>query len=162
MDDSKKTLDFCIQTANLTADVLRNVLFDWTMGKDSVESKGKIPYRKLIQNGKLDSIEITDNNIKDFMKVAKKYDVDYALKKDSSTTPPTYNVFFTAKDTDTFKRAFQEYAGKMDKKISKGQKHTVTQVVNRNQIKKNVKAITKKSRQQSKEKHKNQSDIPGR
>ena len=30
--------------------------------------------------------------------MAKKYDIDYALKKDPTTDPPHYYVFFKAKD----------------------------------------------------------------
>ncbi len=43
---------------------------------------------------KLDSIEVSDRNIGDFLKTARKYDVDFALKRDKSTSPPTYHVFF--------------------------------------------------------------------
>lgn len=42
----------------------------------------------------LTSIEITDQNIKDFDRVARKYRVDYALKKDKSGLVPKYYVFF--------------------------------------------------------------------
>ena len=37
-----------------------------------------------------------------------KYDIDYALKRDKSTEPPTYHVFFSAANTESFKRAFSE------------------------------------------------------
>ena len=45
---------------------------------------------------KLESIEVTENNIGDFLSTARKYDLDFALKRDKSTTPPTYHVFFSA------------------------------------------------------------------
>ena len=61
---------------------------------------------------KLDSIEVSDRNIGDFLKTARKYDVDFALKRDKSTQPPTYHVFFSAAKTENFKRAFSEYLGK--------------------------------------------------
>ncbi|MFR5150302.1 MAG: PcfB family protein [Ruminococcus sp.] len=57
------------------------------------------------------NIEITDKNIKSFDRVARKYSIDYSLKKDSSTDPPRYLVFFKAKDVDVMTKAFQEYAG---------------------------------------------------
>lgn len=63
---------------------------------------------------KLDSIEVSDRNIGDFLKTARKYDIDYALKKDKCTEPPTYHVFFSAAKTEDFKKAFSEYLG-MDK-----------------------------------------------
>ena len=43
----------------------------------------------------LTNIEITDQNIKAFSAVAKKYDIDFALKKDpTSEIPRTTMVFF--------------------------------------------------------------------
>ena len=41
--------------------------------------------------------------------VAKKYDIDYALKKDPTTDPPHYYVFFKAKDKDQLQPAFKEF-----------------------------------------------------
>ena len=45
---------------------------------------GKISVKKLIGEGVggASSIEITDGNIKSFERVAKKYNVDFAIKKD--------------------------------------------------------------------------------
>ena len=46
---------------------------------------GKISVKKLIGEGVgggTSSIEITDGNIKSFERVAKKYNVDFAIKKD--------------------------------------------------------------------------------
>ena len=42
-----------------------------------------------------------------FSVVAKKYDIDYALKKDPTTEPPHYYVFFKAKDKDQLQPAFK-------------------------------------------------------
>lgn len=57
----------------------------------------------------LTSIEITDQNIKDFDRVARKYGVDYAVKKDKTPSPPKYMVFFKARDADALTAAFEEY-----------------------------------------------------
>ena len=62
---------------------------------------------------------ITPDYIGDFLKTARKYDVDFALKRDKSTTPPTYHVFFSAAKTEDFKRAFSEYVGKGQGKSQK-------------------------------------------
>lgn len=155
MDDSKKTIDVVIQATKLTVDIFRNVIYDLTT-KRNYESRGNVRLGQLMKQGKLDSIEITDNNIKSFLDVAKKYDVSYALKRDSSTSPPTYHVFFTGRDTETLNKAFKEYAGVVDKKLNKVQKQkSVTKVVNREQIKKNAKTI----RKMEKEKQRNKGDI---
>lgn len=154
MDDSKKTIDVVIQATKLTVDIFRNVIYDLT--KRNYESRGNVRLGQLMKQGKLDSIEITDNNIKSFLDVAKKYDVSYALKRDSSTSPPTYHVFFTGRDTETLNKAFKEYVGVIDKKLNKGQKEkSVGKVVNREQIKKNARTIKK----MEKEKQRNKGDI---
>jgi len=155
MDDSKKTIDVVIQATKLTVDIFRNVIYDLTT-KRNYESRGNVRLGQLMKQGKLDSIEITDNNIKSFLDVAKKYDVSYALKRDSSTSPPTYHVFFTGRDTETLNKAFKEYVGVIDKKLNKGQKEkSVGKVVNREQIKKNARTIKK----MEKEKQRNKGDI---
>ncbi len=155
MDDSKKTIDVVIQATKLTVDIFRNVIYDLTT-KRNYESRGNVRLGQLMKQGKLDSIEITDNNIKSFLDVAKKYDVSYALKRDSSTSPSTYHVFFTGRDTETLNKAFKEYVGVIDKKLNKGQKEkSVGKVVNREQIKKNARTIKK----MEKEKQRNKGDI---
>lgn len=155
MDDSKKTIDVVIQATKLTVDIFRNAIYDLTT-KRNYESRGNVRLGQLMKQGKLDSIEITDNNIKSFLDVAKKYDVSYALKRDSSTSPPTYHVFFTGRDTESLNKAFKEYVGVIDKKLNKGQKEkSVGKVVNREQIKKNARTIKK----MEKEKQRNKGDI---
>ena len=47
---------------------------------------------------------------KGFEKVARKYGIDYAIRKDSSVDPPHYLVFFKAKDADAMTAAFNEYS----------------------------------------------------
>ena len=55
------------------------------------------------------NLEITDGNIKDFEKTARKYNIDFALKKDKSVDPPKYIVFFKARDVDVMTEAFKDY-----------------------------------------------------
>lgn len=50
------------------------------------------------QDVQLTNIEVTDQNIRSFDRVARKYNIDYALKKDKSNNPPRYLVFFKARD----------------------------------------------------------------
>lgn len=64
------------------------------------------------QNVQLSNIEITDGNIKSFERVAKKYSIDFSLKKDTTAKPPRYFVFFKARDADVMTAAFKEYTGK--------------------------------------------------
>lgn len=76
------------------------------------EPHGKQTIRQLTAQGaQLTNIQITDNNIKSFDRIARKYGIDYSLKKDASVNPPKYLVFFKAKDVDVMTAAFKEYAG---------------------------------------------------
>ena len=108
---TRKTIDISVKAEKMTADILKSALQDFLSGK--AEKKGRMTYRQLQEKSvsKLDSIEVSDRNIGDFLKTARKYDVDFALKRDKNN-PPTYHVFFSAAKTEDFKRAFSEYIGK--------------------------------------------------
>jgi len=116
---AKKTIDISIKAEKMTADVLKSALQEFLSGK--AEKKGRMTYKQLQAKSpsKLDSIEVSDRNIGDFLKTARKYDVDFALKRDKSTEPPTYHVFFSAAKTEDFKRAFSECVGKGQGKTQK-------------------------------------------
>ena len=103
---AKKTIDISIKAEKMTADVLKSALQEFLSGK--AEKKGRMTFKQLQAKSpsKLDSIEVSDRNIGDFLKTARKYDVDFALKRDKSTSPPTYHVFFSAAKTEDFKRAW--------------------------------------------------------
>ena len=109
---TRKTIDITVKAEKITADVLKSALQEFMSGK--AEKKGRMTYKQLQSKSpsKLDSIDVSSDNIGDFLKTARKYDVDFALKSDNSTNPQTYHVFFSAAKTDDFKRAFTEYLGK--------------------------------------------------
>ena len=44
---------------------------------------------------------------------AKKYGIDYAIRKDTSEVPPRYLVFFKATDAEAFHSAFKEYSASL-------------------------------------------------
>ena len=96
----------------LTADLLK-----WAMRRYLNQSRnpqihhGKQTVKQLVQQGAgVQNIEITDKNIKSFERVARKYGIDFALKKDPSEGK--YLVFFKAKDADALNAAFAEYTAK--------------------------------------------------
>ena len=73
---------------------------------------GKQTVKQLIgQNQGVSNIEITDPSIREFEKIARKYGVDYAVKKDRSSSPPKYLIFFKGRDADALTAAFTEYTG---------------------------------------------------
>ena len=85
-----------------------------------VKPTGKQTVKQLVgQNQGIANIEISDKNIKDFDRVARKYGVDYAVKKDKTLSPPKYMVFFKARDGDALTAAFKEYSAAMAKKAER-------------------------------------------
>ena len=96
----------------LTADLLK-----WAIRRYQEQSRnpkvhhGKQTVKQLVKQGAgVQNIEITDKNIKSFERVARKYGVDFALKKDPAEGK--YYVFFKSKDKDALEAAFSEYAAK--------------------------------------------------
>ena len=145
---AKKTIDLSVQTEKITSDILKNAMAEFLDG--NAEKKGHMTIRQLQKkcHSKLESIEITENNIADFLQTARKYDVNFALKKDRSTAPPTYHVFFSASGNDRFDQAFSEYAGKMrDKLLERGEMH-------RDDLKQQAQTIARQPRKKEKEREK--------
>ena len=74
----------------------------------------------------LSNIEITEANIGAFKPCAKKYGVDFTLRKDKTTQPPHYIVIFKAKDADNLEQAFREFTAKT---LSKEQRPSIRKVL---------------------------------
>ncbi len=139
---NEKTVSLCIRCGKVTANLLKAAMVkalakmeqekkqqgqkisqkQLQKEKEDKTYKGKQSLDKLMkQNVQLSNIEITDGNIKSFERVAKKYSIDFSLKKDVTADPPRYHVFFKARDADVMTAAFKEYTGKSlnkDKKPS--------------------------------------------
>lgn len=123
-----KTICISIKGGRISAEILRKALvkvvhmLEKEHAKSVAGKKEKIPQGKQTlkdltkQKDKLANIQITNKNIGSFDRVARKYDIDYALKKDRSVRPPIYYVFFKAKDVDVMTAAFKEYTNRTAKK----------------------------------------------
>lgn len=147
---TQRTISLAVETSKMTADVLQKAvkkLLQEMQKKPSQRTlrQGKQTLHQLKQHGaSLTNVEITEQNIKAFSSVAKKYDIDYALKKDASTQPPHYYVFFKAKDKDQMEPAFREFTAvtlnrkkrpTIRQRLSKAQQQTKTQHRQREKVK---------------------------
>ena len=105
---TRKTIDLTIKAEHLTSDILKSAMQDFLNG--TAKKKGKITLNQLAKQsgGKLENIEVAKENISDFLDVARKYAVDFAIR--ASPAENEYHVFFSAGKTDDVKRAFAEYA----------------------------------------------------
>ena len=111
----QKTFNIVVSTTKLTARTIlnagRTALQQYQSKLLADKSSGKQSVRMLLrQNRGVSSVEIDKTNIKGFERYAKKYGIDYAIRKDSSEVPPRYLVFFKAPDVEAFNAAFKEYS----------------------------------------------------
>lgn len=124
---TSKTIAFYVQTTKMTANVLRAVLRKYLESqnhkkqvKKTEEKTGKITLKELVkQNAGTSNIEITSKNIKSFERVAREFEINYALKKDNTRDPPVYLVFFKARDQDALMQAFRKFTYKETKRSNK-------------------------------------------
>ena len=121
-----RTVTLAISTTKMTANVLKSAISKYLAYRKEkaregpVKPCGKQSVKQLVgQNQVVSNIEITDKNIKDFERIARKYGIDFALKKDKTGDIPKYLVFFKARDADALTAAFKEYTAKTDRKKEK-------------------------------------------
>ena len=123
---NEKVVALSVKGAKLTAETLQKAIKAMLAQAKKQQEKqphGKQTLKQLAkQNAGLSSIEITEGNIKAFEQTAKKYGIDFALKKDSTETPPRYLVFFKGRDADALTAAFKEFSAK---KLTQEQKPSI-------------------------------------
>ena len=81
--------------------------------------QGKQSVKKLInQNQGVESVELADREaVKDFDRIARKYGVDYAIRKGvSEKGEPRYILFFKARDRKAIDQALAAYTAEWDRK----------------------------------------------
>ena len=125
---TEKTIALCIKGGKITAQILKAALLkllskmekkkQQSKGeKSQCEKSGKQSIKSLQKSGaQITNIVVTDNNIKSFDRVARKYGIDYSLKKVEQDGKTEYMVFFKAKDVDVMTAAFKEYTSETLKK----------------------------------------------
>lgn len=120
---SGKTVMLAVNTTKFTASVLEQMIKAYLSShnqKKQLPKQGKQSVKDLVkQNAGVSNIEITDGNIKSFERVAKKYHVDFAVKKDKNVSPPKYMVFFKARDADVLTQAFKDYVHANEKRTKR-------------------------------------------
>ena len=117
----QKTIALSMKTGKLTAQVLQAALKKYLQhrakGKTTLHH-GQQSLKQLKKHG--------EANIGAFKPCAKKYGVDFALRKDKTTQPPHYVVIFKSKDADNLEQAFREFTAKT---LSKEQRPSIRKVL---------------------------------
>ena len=123
--NNEKIVALSFRAARVSSNVLVKILkkfLDMQKNSKPTVIRGKQSLKKLIRgndNASVTNIDITDQNIKAFEKTARKYGIDYSLKKDSSVEPPKYTIFFRAKDSEIMTTAFKEFINRESSKKEK-------------------------------------------
>ena len=113
--NNEKVVALSVKSMKMTSEVLKNAIKNFLQeqeNKKPVVYHGKQSIKHLVRgdNGNsITNIEITDQNIKAFNRTARKFNIDYSLKKDNSVSPSRYMVFFKAKDEDVMTAAFKSF-----------------------------------------------------
>ena len=113
-DIDHRAVALVINTTKMTGRALKSAITKYLAHcrqKAKAPPTGRQTVRELVGQGQgVTNIEITDGNIRSFERVARKYGVDYALKKDREK--PRYLVFFKGRDADVITAAFREFSAK--------------------------------------------------
>lgn len=121
---NSKTVALYVKAGKMTVSVLQKAMAKYlqvqkqkvVMKKNAKKNElhlGKVSVKELAkQNAGMTNIEISPKNIKAFEKTARKYGVQFALKKDKTKEPPVYLVFFKGRDQDAITSAFREFSQK--------------------------------------------------
>lgn len=112
-----RSATLAISATKLSARVLRSaiakLLAEWQKSRDA---PAKLPHGKQTVKELVGKIRASPTSKwqwrqykNPFERVARKYGVDYAVKKDSSVSPPKWLVFFKARDAGALTAAFTEF-----------------------------------------------------
>ena len=119
-----RSLTLAINTAKLTGRTLKNAIAKFMAyrknkkaAKAYVHPQGKQSVKKLTQQGQgVNTMEIDDENLRQFERIARKYGVDYAVRKDVTVETPRFLVFFKARDADAIMAALKEFSSAKERK----------------------------------------------
>ncbi len=113
-----RTVNLAISTTKLTLRTIISGIRKYLQHREKVKAKkgrdpavhGKQSVKKLLgQNQGAANAEIEKEGIKDFERLAKKYGVDFAVRKDKTVDPPRYFVFVRAKDANALDAICKEH-----------------------------------------------------
>lgn len=151
-----RTVNLAISTTKLTGRSIVSGIRKYLQHREKVKSRkavkdasihGKQSVKQLLrQNQGATNVEIDKDGIKDFECLARKYGVDFAVRKDKSVDPPRYLVFVRSKDADALDAICKEHQARS---LTKGKKPSVLAQLKK--FKEIVAAIPKKVREKKQE-----------
>ena len=106
-----KTVALSIKGGKMTARILAQAMRAFLKkAREPTHRHGKQSLKSLAKQGaSLADMEIP-GEIGAFKRIARKYNIDFAVKRNDAVEPPNYIVFFKAKDDKAIESAFNEYS----------------------------------------------------
>ena len=151
-----RTINLAISTTRLTARSVIAGIRKYLQHREKVKARkgirdtavhGKQSVKQLLgQNQGATNVEIGKDGIRDFERLAKKYGVDFAVRKDKSVDPPRYLVFVRSKDADALDAICKEHQARS---LTKDKKPSVLTQLKK--FKEMVAAIPRKVREKKQE-----------
>ena len=151
-----RTINLAIITTRLTARSVIAGIRKYLQHREMVKARkgirdtavhGKQSVKQLLgQNQGATNVEIDKDGIRDFERLAKKYGVDFAVRKDKSVDPPRYLVFVRSKDADALDAICKEHQARS---LTKDKKPSVLAQLKK--FKEMVAAIPRKVREKKQE-----------
>ena len=120
----QRTLTLVINCTKFSGRVLKNAVSKFVAfcrnqkaKKVNVHPKGKQSVKQLTRQGQgVNTMEIDDANLRQFERIARKYGVDYAVRRDTSADTPRFLVFFKGRDADAIMAALKEFSSAKERK----------------------------------------------
>lgn len=120
----QRTLTLVINGTKFSGRVLKNAVSKFVAfcrnqkaKKVNVHPKGKQSVKQLTRQGQgVNTMEIDDENLRQFERIARKYGVDYAVRRDTSADTPRFLVFFKGRDADAIMAALREFSSAKERK----------------------------------------------
>ena len=151
-----RTINLAISTTRLTARSVIAGIRKYLQHREKVKARkgirdtavhGKQSVKQLLgQNQGATNVEIDKDGLRDFERLAKKYGVDFAVRKDKSVDPPRYLVFVRSKDADALDAICKEHQARS---LTKDKKPSVLTQLKK--FKEMVAAIPRKVREKKQE-----------
>lgn len=151
-----RTINLAISTTRLTARSVIAGIRKYLQHREKVKARkgirdtavhGKQSVKQLLgQNQGATNVEIDKDGIRDFERLARKYGVDFAVRKDKSVDPPRYLVFVRSKDADALDAICKEHQARS---LTKDKKPSVLAQLKK--FKEMVTAIPRKVREKKQE-----------
>lgn len=118
----QRVVTLVINCTKLTEQELRKALGKFLAQikskRQNKQPHGKMTVKQLAaQNRGLQSVEVTDQNIGSFKRIARKYGIDFAPYK--AKGQDRYLIFFKGQDADAMAAAFKEYTEQIVNKKSR-------------------------------------------